>query len=148
MGILDFLTRPAGCATNLYEAELIYTDASPMPCDLPIGMVFDLKRVEDRRGPAEEEQGILVAHVHAAMTHLETKVVVPVGAVQGISARAAEEAGPGDAGQGETTTGFDFLPARHAAHVLGRHLGVDYVVPERGGSRQVAVLEPAVRHPG
>ncbi len=89
------------------------------PALFPVGMIF-YRGLENWCCPTEEPPGLLGAHIDAAMTHLQAKIIMPIGAVEGIPGRGEEKARPGDSWQVRT-----IRRQVSNAHMLGRHLGLD-----------------------
>ena len=92
-------------------------------------MVLD-RCFEYRRGPAEQPFGFISAHVDAPMAHLQAKVIVPIGPVEGIARWDQEELGPGYTWQVAAITGKVSI-----AHVFGWHFRLDVETPTWGVPR-------------
>ena len=89
--------------------------------------------------PAEQPFGFLGAHVDTAVAHGRAEVLVPVGAVEGMSL-GGEETGPGDAGQ---LVIIRIGKQVAIAHVLGRILFHDAEFTLRRFGGKAAVFRTA-----
>jgi len=80
--------------------------------------------------PAEQPECIFVAHIYAAMTHREAEIVMPVGAMEGVSF-GCEETAPWDSHQWNDI----IRQGAGSAHVPGGKFIHDVVVAGRGGQQ-------------
>lgn len=92
------------------------------------GQFVDLLEGSRGTAPSEEPFGVFVAHVDTAVRMGDTKIIVPVGAMEGMTF-AGEETAPGDAGQDILVVAGGTVGGTHAA---GGELDHD-VVTSNGG---------------
>ena len=80
-----------------------------------------------RLRPTEDPIGFLGTHVDAAAAHRNAEIIMPVGAMEGMSL-AGEKGGPGHTGQ---LVSFDIRSLRQvaAAHVFGWHFNGNIEFP-------------------
>jgi hypothetical protein len=91
---------------------IMYVYSSTITPDIQ-GLLVNFIESGGRHAPAEEPFGVLVTHVHAAVAHGETEIVMPIRTMEGM-AFIREETAPGNASEhvflvrGEPVSGMLF----------------------------------------
>ena len=92
------------CFRKPDSSDTLIVDIESCPVTLDIeGLLVDIVEARGGTRPAENPIGVFGLHVHAAMAHRDSEIIMPVSAVQG-NAFACKKTAPGNSGQDDVVS--------------------------------------------